>query len=392
MYDVSSINFKSSPKIEPCDSVHVFLLMGGGLLLAASLSHAAETERSWHYGAYLDVSYGINANFPDNHRWRSKETTERTNILSPNMALAYLRKEPNEQSRWGMELAAQGGYDTEDLVPHEYPMSGADALRHLARANVSYLAPIGKGLEFTGGLIKGFINYESFYAKNNFNYTRAYLTDFNPNFMFAVGGRYTVTPNVDVGLHALNGFHYLAHSNDLPSFAAELDWRITTRLTWYQNMYYGPDQTNTGMKFWRFFSDSTFQWRAQDWTVALTYDIGTERTADEPANPRRFWMASALFTQYDLGGPWTIGFRPEVFWDRDGILTQARQLLVGVTSTLGYRRHIGCHELIVRLEYRFDRSTGPEGGFFKSDHTTAVSRLVADQHVAWVGFLWAYDS
>jgi hypothetical protein len=63
------------------------------------------------------------------------------------------------------------------LRSHLKEILNVDTLRHLARANVSYLAPIGNGLELTGGLMKGFINYESFYAKDNFNYTRAYLTD-----------------------------------------------------------------------------------------------------------------------------------------------------------------------------------------------------------------------
>ena len=103
------------------------------------------------------------------------------------MGLVYLRKDPAEHSRWGIEVALQAGYDTDDLVPEPQPggpqpITGADTLRHLARANVSYLAPIGEGLTFTAGLFKGAKSYEEFYAKYNLNYTRAYLTDYNPNF------------------------------------------------------------------------------------------------------------------------------------------------------------------------------------------------------------------
>ena len=366
------------------------------LLLSSLVVHAEQSsphDRGWEYGAYLDAAYGLNVNFPDNHRWRGKQTSPRTNELAPNLGLVYLRKEPKRESRWGMELAAQGGYDTKDLVPNEHPMSGADTLRHLARANVSYLAPVGNGLELTGGLMKGFINYESFYAKDNFNYTRAYLTDYNPNFIFAVGGRYPVTPNIDVGLHILNGFQYLSHPNNLPSYGMELDWRMTRRTTFYQNVYYGPDQPQTGMKYWRLFSDSTVQWRNEDMTVALSYDLGTENAAEEPGAPRQFWMGSALFTQWTLSGPWTVGVRPEFFWDRNGILTQFEQLLLGITSTLSYKRHLGPHLAIVRLEYRFDRSTGSEGGFFKDGEAApGVPKLVKDQHVIWLGLMWAFDS
>ncbi|WP_447985405.1 outer membrane beta-barrel protein [Nitrospira sp. Nam74] len=364
-----------------------------GLYPATNAEGQSPPDDGWQYGAYLDAGYGGNFNFPDNHQWRSKQTTPRTNELAPNMGLAYLRKEPRMGSRWGMELAVQGGYDTKELVPREHPMSGADTLRHLARANISYLAPVGNGLELTAGLMKGFINYESFYAKDNFNYTRAYLTDYNPNFILAIGGRYPITPNVNAGLHILNGFQYLSHSNNLPSYGAELDWRITTRTTLYQNVYYGPDQPETHVKFWRAFSDSTLQWRGDSLTFALSYDIGTERSSADAAASRQFWMASALYARWELGGPLAVALRPEMFWDRNGLMTQAQQLLWAITSTLDYKQHLGPQLAVVRLEYRYDRSSGPEGGFFTDGETVpGTLRLVRDQHVIWVGLMWAFDS
>jgi hypothetical protein len=363
-----------------------------GLSFAKEADERSPPERGWQYGAYLDVGYGVNFN-SENHQWRSKQTTPRTNEVAPNLGLAYLRKEPRLDSRWGMELAVQGGYDTNELVPREHAMSGADTLRHVARANVSYLAPVGNGLELSAGLMKGFINYESFYAKDNFNYTRAYLTDYNPNFIFAVGGRYPITPNVDVGLHVLNGFQYLSHPNTMPSYAAELDWRLTKRTTLYQDFYYGPDQSDTDLKFWRAFSDSTLQWRGESLTLALSYDVGTEKSSTDPGNPRQFWMASAVYTRWELGGPWAVALRPEVFWDRNGLMTHAQQLLWAMTSTLDYKQHLGPQLAIVRLEYRYDRSTGLEGGFFKNgEFAPGAPRLVRDQHVIWLGLMWTFDS
>jgi hypothetical protein len=93
-------------------------------------------------------------------------------------------------------------------------------------------------------------------------------------------------------------------------------------------VYYGPDQPQTDMKYWRLFSDSTVQWRNEDMTVALSYDLGTENASDEPGAPRQFWMGLALCTQWALSGPWAVGVWPEFFWDRNGILTQFEQLLL----------------------------------------------------------------
>ncbi len=107
-------------------------------------------DSEWHYGGYADVSYAVDFNFPENHLWRSKGTTPRVNEFAPNMLMAYVQKNPTVASRWGMEFGIQGGYDTNALVPdpildRDRPVDGADALRHFSRANVSYLAPVGKG-------------------------------------------------------------------------------------------------------------------------------------------------------------------------------------------------------------------------------------------------------
>ncbi|HEU5091754.1 MAG TPA: outer membrane beta-barrel protein [Nitrospira sp.] len=355
----------------------------------------AEVREAVHIRAILDLSYGVNANFPDNHTFRSKQTTPQANEVAPNLGFLSIRREVTRESRWGGELGFQAGYDTNGLVPdeREKPLAGSDILRHLAQANVTYLAPLGKGLAISAGLMKGFINFESFYAVNNFNYTRAYLTDYSPNFIFGVGSRYPITENVDVGFHVLNGFQHLAHPNGLPSYGAELDWRIARRWVVAQNVYYGPDQEDTSIRYWRIFSDTQLQWRGEDWTVVAAFDIGTERIAEQISAPRSFWTGAALFTRWEVGGPWSLAVRPEFFWDRNGRLTRAEQLIWAVTSTLEYKRNWGDHTGIVRLEHRFDRSTGVDGGFFRGSLTgTGQPALVPNQHLILLSLLWAFDS
>ena len=51
-------------------------------------------------------------------------------------------------------------------------MPRADVLRHVHRANVSYLASEGNGLTLTAGLFNSCIGYESFYSRNDSNYSR----------------------------------------------------------------------------------------------------------------------------------------------------------------------------------------------------------------------------
>lgn len=329
-----------------------------------------EAASKFHYGAYLDLSYAVDFNFPENHKWRNTVTTPRVNELAPNMVMGYVRKDVTMQSRWGMELAGQAGYDTNALVPdpipgRDKPIGGADTLRHLARANVSYLAPVGNGLMITGGLFKSYIGYQSFYAKDNLHYTRSYMNDYSPYFMFGLGARYPVTEDFKLGLYIINGYSYLSHPNDQPSYGVQLVWQPAARVTLTENLYFGPDQSDTAVQFWRLFSDSIVEWKGDRLTLALAYDVGSENAAEQPGHPRTFWTAGAFYAHWHVVGPWSVAVRPAFYWDRNGRLTGREQFIQAITTTVEYRLMARMHSLIARLEHRYDESRGPGGGFFK---------------------------
>lgn len=352
-------------------------------------------QTAWHYGAYLDLSDALDFNFPENHRFRSRTTTPRTNELAPNMALGYLRKDITGQSRWGLELAVQGGYDSKEFAfGQDRPLvGGADTLRHFSRANVSYLAPVGRGLTLTAGLFNSFIGYESLYAKDNANYTRSWIADNSPYMMFGLGARQPVNDDLTVGVYVINGYWHLAHPNDLPSYGAQLAWKPTSRLSVIENLYYGPDQANTSIEFWRLFSDSIVEWKSDALTVAFSYDFGTENIAGRPGRPRAFWTGGAFFTRWQIAGPWSVAVRPEVYWDRNARQTGFEQFVKAMTTTLEYRVPFSATNTVLRLEHRYDDSTGVEGGFFKrGDTSPGVPGLTQAQHLLLFAAMWTFDS
>lgn len=373
------------------------------LLLAVVNVEPAFSEESsastsdWHYGGFIDLSYALDFNFPENHLWRSKSTTRRVNELAPNMVLGYIRKDVSAQSRWGMELGVQGGYDTNALVPEpnpgrDKPVDGADTLRHLSRANVSYLAPVGNGLTLTAGLFNSFIGYQSIYARNNLNYSRSYIADNAPYFMFGLGATYPVSENLQVGLYVINGYNYLSHQNDQPSYGTQVVWKPVSHLTVTENLYYGPDQSNTDLTFWRFFSDNIVEWKDGPLTLAASYDIGTENAAEQPGHPRTFWTGGALYARWIVNGPWSLALRPEFYWDRNGRISGFEQLLKAMTTTLEYKWTYSWQTALLRLEYRYDESTGPGGGFFKRGETSpGVIGLARDQQLLLFSVIWSLD-
>src|SRR5262249_45261681 len=154
-------------------------------------------------------------NHPENHIFRSRGTAWHVDAVHLNMAAFYVRKKPTEESRWGGELTAQTGKDTQVFgfsatAPN---IAGNRFLRHLGPATVSYLAPVGKGLTVQAGIFSSFIGYDSLYAKDNFNYTRPWGADFTPYLMMGVNASYPVSDKLTIAGFVVNGYWHLARAN-----------------------------------------------------------------------------------------------------------------------------------------------------------------------------------
>ena len=345
--------------------------------------------RKWAYGVYLDLGYTINFNNPGNGLWRSKSTTFEVDDPRVNMALAYLHKEATPQSRWGIEFALQTGVETDGLIPEPppEPIKNAELWSHFNRANASYLFPVGNELRLMGGLINSYIAYESYFALGNVNYTRGYITDNVPYFFFGLEGLYPLKEDLKLSLNLVSGWNYLTNPNDLPSLGVQVNWQVSSRTKFKQNFYYGPDQEDTDLEFWRFFSDSILEWKKDPFLVAASFDIGTEKQAEQVGNPRYYWMAAALWSAWRIIDPLTLAFRPEFFYDPDGLITGARQTLQAYTLTLKYQfAPASSHTLAAVIEYRYDRSTGPDSGFYKGED----NRLVPNQHLLIFALMWHF--
>lgn len=127
--------------------------------------------------------------------------------------------------------------------------------------------------------------------------------------------------------------------------------------------------------------------------MTLSYDIGTENVANRPGNPRAFVMGGNLVTAWHISGPWTVALRPEFYWDRNGRWTGFEQFVKAITSTLEYKVPYGWTNTRLRLEYRYDESTGPGGGFFKGgDIRPGVIGLTPGQQLLLAGILLTFDS
>lgn len=348
----------------------------------------------WKYSGFLDFGYLLDFNHPVNHFFRDRSTTFKVDELDLNMAGADVKKDATQDSRWGMEFAAQAGKDSANFgfsatAPN---IDGANVLRHFGAANVSYLAPIGSGLTVQAGLFSSLIGYDSLYAKDNFEYTRPWGADYTPYLMFGVNAGYSFSKRLTATAFIINDYAHLAHPNNVPSFGGQLGYAVTERLNFKETVLYGPHQADTALEFWRFFSDSIAEWKKEKLTTAFEYQIGSEKV-NVPGTSRALWMSAQLPFHRVIAGRWSGTVRPEVAWDRDGRWTGSKQTIKALTTTLEYRFPYWKTNAIARLEYRVDDSRGAGGGFFRGAQISpGVVALVPTQQLLAVGLIVTFES
>jgi hypothetical protein len=358
----------------------------------------AADSSEWMYGGFIDIGYLNSFNDPSNHLFRGRGTTPRVDEWDVNMAGALLKKAATERSRVGLEVTVHTGEDSKifgfsSTAPN---IGGADTLLHLGPANVSYLAPIGNGLTIQGGIFSSLIGYDSLYTKDNLTYTRPWCADYTPYLMLGVNASYPITDKLTGTFAVLNGYFHLAHANDAPSISGQIAYKPTDGVTVKQTVLYGSHQANTSLEFWRVLSDTIVERKAGPLTTAAEYQLSSEKV-DAPGIPRALWMSAQVPVHWVIRGPWSVTVRPEIAWDRDGrwILGQlgAEQTIKAITTALDYRVPYRGAQGILRLEHRYDHSSGVAGGFFDdSEARPGVVGLKESQHLLAVGLILTWDS
>ena len=146
---------------------------------------------------------------------------------------------------------------------------------------------------------------------------------------------------------------------------------------------------STGIEYWRFFFDSIISWETEIFLLALSVDGGTEKQAEIVDHPRQYWLSGAIWGGL-THGPWQFSLRPEFYHDGDGVISGAKQNIIAVTTSVGYNIMPGSSsfKLMGKIEYRYDRSTGLEGGFYKGPD----NHLTPDQNVLLLSLVCRFGS
>ena len=358
---------------------------------ASVAGSAREAEfRPWEVGGFADINYGFNHNLPDNHLKRGTAGQPRTGEFTLNLAVVYIRRDalPGRLSPT-FELALQAGPAADALMRDEPTpggmasrSAGVEVWKHIGRANVG-LKTRG-GTEISAGVLLSPIGVGIHWSPYNWNYTPSWQLDSVPYYLAGLRVAHPISAKHGVQLWVVNGWQTAADNNKAPSLMLGYTYTPSSRLAFAQYAYSGPENADMRLAAWRLFSDSQVTYNTDRFGISGVFDLGAERRTDLPGKPWNLWSTAALFTRWRVLGDrrtWDMGLRPEWFWDRDGRMFGVRQHLLAGTYTNDVRL---AENLLLRVEYRYDRSIS-EGGFFYRGPaiTSDATGLGFDQHAVF---------
>jgi hypothetical protein len=332
--------------------------------------------RSTEISGFVDAYYGYNFNRPSGDAQLRNFDTKH-NQFGFNLAEIALEKKPTEDSRLGFRMDLNFGPATE--IVHSFEPGGSDIFRHLQQGYLSYLAPMGQGLQVDVGKFVTQHGAEVIETKDNWNYSRSLLFVLAiPYYHFGVRATYPVNDRFSLSGFLVNGWNNVVDNNRGKTYGVQAVLKPTSKLTLIQNYMTGPEQPDNNDD-WRHLWDTTVIYNVTpSLSLMANYDYGFDRVA----GARVHWQGLAAYARYQING-W-LAFAPRFEWydDHDGFTTGLKQTLKEFTLTSEHKINGG---LLTRFEYRRDFSNEP---FFNKP----LDRLVKGQSTLAFGIVYTFSS
>ncbi|HUJ13529.1 MAG TPA: porin [Thermoanaerobaculia bacterium] len=333
------------------------LIYGSAILLILVALAARADEPPVLFHGFLDGYYAWNSNQPANHQNFEPGTgtsAARANEFEINLAAVTIDRDP---APVGFHFSLVAGNGT-DIVHAADP--ARDTFRYIYQASLSYKATNKLTLE--GGIYPSHIGFESFYSKDNWNYTRGWLGEFSPYYQAGVKATYAFNDTWSAQIHVLNGWQIIGENNDAKAAGTQIAYS-GPRLSASFNTFVGAELPNDN-KDLRLFGDLVATYKATPkFSVAGSLDRGRQQLPElADAN----WLGASLWGRYAFDDRHAVAARVDRFRDPDNAISGAAQT-VG-SATLTYEFH-PANNLIVKTEARRDHSTAAV--FAKSHGATA---------------------
>jgi outer membrane murein-binding lipoprotein Lpp len=335
---------------------------------------------STNISGFVDGYYGYNFNQPRNRMTSFRSFEGPSNQFSLNMIELIFDKAPSvDNGRLGYRLAF--GYGNAMNAVNGGDPGGLGFAQYLKEGYLSYLAPVGNGLQFDFGKFVTPHGAEVIESKDNWNYSRGLLFSYAiPYYHFGLRSKYNLSEKGWVAAYLVNGWNNIVDNNTGKTVGVGFGWTPSSKFSLVQNYMAGPEQTDTNAN-WRHLSDTLVTISpTSNLSFILNYDYGRgDRVAGLADSVR--WQGIAGYVRYAFNEKNAFAVRYEWFDDNDGFTTGVGQQLKEFTTTYEHRISSG---LITKLEFRRDYSNQPT--FVKGELPAGAQNTVA------AGLVYTFDA
>lgn len=339
------------------------------------------------FGVGLEGFYQYNWNTPYDRINLLRAYDTRANVFGIQQADVIVESAPKVDAgrRFGGRIDLQFGQATETVQGSAANEPRPDAYRHVWQAYGTYVFPVGRGLQTDFGKFASMLGYETNYAKDNNQFSRAYLFNFLPFYHSGLRVSLPVNDKVTVLYMLTNGIQQTEDFNNFKSNHVAAIVKPTGSVTWATSYYFGQEQPD-GAKpdgpdgFFRVI-DSNISYTA---TSKATFGLDANYVTNEvnKADTALSLRGVGAYARYQVSGPSALSLRYERL-DDQGLFGGIDQVLQEITATLEYKFAEG---FLVRGEFRRDWSNEQ---FFT---TSIVGELRPHQNTALIGLVWWFGN
>ena len=302
------------------------------------------------------------------------------NSFSLNLAEVAVERKPTAESRGGFRVDLDFGSATS--IVHGFEPGGTGIYQHIQQGYISYLAPVGKGLQLDFGKFVTQHGAEVIETKDNWNYSRSLLFALAiPYYHMGVRAIYAVNDQVTLAGSVNNGWNNVVDNNTGKTLGAQLVYKPVSAVSVVANYMGGPEQTDNNDD-WRHLFDATVAYTATPQvSLMANYDYGR----DTFGGTRTTWQGIGGYVKYQPRPWFAVIPRAEYLDDDDTFMTGTSQKVGEVTLTAEFKHKDG---VLMRVEYRGDFSDEPFFVKTEDDRTTHKK----NQHSIAIGFVYAFST
>jgi len=299
--------------------------------------------------------------------------------LALNMIELIIDKPPEaNNSRLGYHLAF--GFGNAMNVVNATDPGGLAFAQYIKEGYLSYLAPVGKGLQFDFGKFVTPNGAEVIETKDNWNYSRGLLFTYAiPFYHFGLRTKYTFNDKYSLTGYVVNGWNNIIDNNTGKTYGLSLGWNPNKKISVAQNYMVGPEENNDNRDKRQLIDTVVTYSPTSRLSLMWNYDYARGDRMPNVVNPV-FWTGMAGYVRYAFNDRYALATRYEYFDDHSGFTTGTAQHLNEFTGT--FERKINA-ALITRIEFRRDMSN--RDSFLRG---TAPARA---ENTALAGVVYTFD-